>query len=204
MSCGISEKAKVLTDKLDEIDAKIEETLNNIPGVAEAQAFADDLEAEIDSIKDKIKAQIPILGGGSLPPKLQSLQKDIEGALGYVAQGVAGVQDMANQVASMKAKWGDVDLGDIKDIDGLVNLIQSGAGDLDKLCSSVPNLKPNPDGSVEIGATPLSIPDMSILGLLTGDELPKITGGRLFIDINGYGSPALNSFSNIKASRHSP
>ena len=44
MSCGISEKAKELTDKLDEIDQKIEDTLNEIPGIAEAQKFADDFE----------------------------------------------------------------------------------------------------------------------------------------------------------------
>ena len=204
MSCGISEKAKVLTDKLDEIDAKIEETLNDIPGVAEAQAFADELEAEVEGIKDKVMAQIPILGGGSLPPGLQSLQKDIEGAIGFVAQGVAGIEDMKNQVDYIKGKWGGASLGDIKDIDSLVGMIQSGAADLDNLCSAVPNLKPNPDGSVEVGVTPITIPDIDVLGLLTGDKLPKINKPRLFIDINGYGSPSLNSFSNIKASRHRP
>ena len=78
MSCGISEKAKVLTDKLDELDAKIDEALNDIPGVAEAQAFVDDLEGNINKIKDDVMAQIPILGGGSLPPELQSLQADVE------------------------------------------------------------------------------------------------------------------------------
>lgn len=204
MSCGISEKAKVLTDKLDELDAKIDEALNDIPGVAEAQAFVDDLEGNINKIKDDVLSQIPILGGGSLPPELQSLQADVEGAIGFVAQGVAGVQDMAAQVAYIKGKWGGTDLGDIKDIDSLIGMIQSGAADLDNLCNAVPNLKPNPDGSVTVGATPLSISDIDVLGVLTGDPLPKIKGGRLFIDINGYASPSLNSFSNIKASRHRP
>jgi len=152
MSCGISEEAKKLTDKLDEIDQKIDEALNDIPGVAEAQQFVDDLEADINSLKDKVMGGIPILGSGSLPPELQSLQSDVETAIGYVMMGVNGVNEVKSQMDYIKGKWGGVDLGDIKNLDDLSSMITSGAADLDNLCTAVTNAVPKkaPDKEYEI------------------------------------------------------
>ena len=206
MSCGISEKAKELTDKLDEIDQKIEDTLNEIPGIAEAQKFADDLEGELNSLKDKVMGNIPILGGGSLPPELQSLQADVEKAIGMVMQGVNGVQDVKRQMDYIKGKWGDVDLGDIKSIDDLSDMITSGAADLDNLCSAVTNAIPDPNdpAKVKIEATPITIPDIDILGVLLGDPLPKINKPRLELIIEGPSTSATNGFNDVTVNRFDP
>jgi len=206
MSCGISEKAKELTDKLDEIDQKIEDTLNEIPGIAEAQKFADDLEGELNSLKDKVMGNIPILGGGSLPPELQSLQADVEKAIGMVMQGVNGVNEVKGQMEYIKGKWGDVDLGDIKSIDDLSDMITSGAADLDNLCSAVTNAIPDPNdpAKVKIEATPITIPDIDILGVLLGDPLPKINKPRLELIIEGPSTSATNGFNDVTVNRFDP
>jgi len=206
MSCGISEKAKELTDKLDEIDQKIEDTLNEIPGIAEAQKFADDLEGELNSLKDKVMGNIPILGGGSLPPELQSLQADVEKAIGMVMQGVNGVQDVKQQMEYIKGKWGDVDLGDIKSIDDLSDMITSGAADLDNLCSAVTNAIPDPNdpAKIKIEATPITIPDIDVLGVLLGDPLPKINKPKLELIIEGPSTSATNGFNDVSVNRFDP
>ena len=206
MSCGISEKAKVITDKLDELDAKIDDALNDIPGVAEAQAFVDDLEGNINKIKDDVLAQIPILGGGSLPPELQSLQADVEKAIGMVMQGVNGVQDVKQQMEYIKGKWGDVDLGDIKSIDDLSDMITSGAADLDNLCSAVTNAIPDPNdpAKIKIEATPITIPDIDVLGVLLGDPLPKINKPKLELIIEGPSTSATNGFNDVSVNRFDP
>ena len=206
MSCGISEKAKELTDKLDEIDQKIEDTLNEIPGIAEAQKFADDLEGELNSLKDKVMGNIPILGGGSLPPELQSLQADVEKAIGFVMQGVNGVNEVKGQMEYIKGKWGDVDLGDIKSIDDLSNMITSGAADLDNLCSAVTNAIPDPNNpaKIKIEATPISIPDIDVLGVLLGDPLPKINKPKLELIIEGPSTSATNGFNDVSVNRFDP
>ena len=206
MSCGISEKAKELTDKLDEIDQKIEDTLNEIPGIAEAQKFADDLEGELNSLKDKVMGNIPILGGGSLPPELQSLQADVEKAIGFVMQGVNGVNEVKGQMEYIKGKWGDVDLGDIKSIDDLSNMITSGAADLDNLCSAVTNAIPDPNNpaKIKIEATPISIPDIDVLGVLLGDPLPKLNPPKLELIIEGPQTAASNTFNDVTVNRFDP
>ncbi len=206
MSCGISEKAKELTDKLDEIDQKIEDTLNEIPGIAEAQKFADDLEGELNSLKDKVMGNIPILGGGSLPPELQSLQADVEKAIGMVMQGVNGVQDVKQQMEYIKGKWGDVDLGDIKSIDDLSDMITSGAADLDNLCSAVTNAIPDPNNpaKIKIEATPITIPDIDVLGVLLGDPLPKLNKPKLELIIEGPSTSATNGFNDVVVNRFDP
>ena len=206
MSCGISEKAKELTDKLDEIDQKIEDTLNEIPGIAEAQKFADDLEGELNSLKDKVMGNIPILGGGSLPPELQSLQADVEKAIGMVMQGVNGVNEVKGQMEYIKGKWGDVDLGDIKSIDDLSDMITSGAADLDNLCSAVTNAVPDPNNpaKISIEATPITIPDIDVLGVLLGDPLPKINKPRLQLIIEGPSTSATNGFNDVSVNRFDP
>lgn len=204
MSCGISDKAKLLTDKLDEIDNKIEEALNDIPGIAEAQAKIDELEGEINDIKDKIMDSIPIIGGGSLPPEMQSLQADVEKAIGFVMQGVDGVQNMKGQMDYMKEKWGDVDLGDIKSLDDLGDLITNGAADLDNLCSMVPNFTPSEDGSFKLEVEPISIPDIDALGVVMGDDLPKIRMPKLKWSFTGGRKRASGAFSNTEIARTSP
>ena len=206
MSCGISEKAKELTDKLDEIDQKIEDTLNEIPGIAEAQKFADDLEGELNSLKDKVMGNIPILGGGSLPPELQSLQADVEKAIGMVMQGVNGVNEVKGQMEYIKGKWGDVDLGDIKSIDDLSDMITSGAADLDNLCSAITNAVPDPNdpAKISIEATPITIPDIDVLGVLLGDPLPKINKPRLQLIIEGPSTSATNGFNDVSVNRFDP
>ena len=206
MSCGISEKAKELTDKLDEIDQKIEDTLNEIPGIAEAQKFADDLEGELNSLKDKVMGNIPILGGGSLPPELQSLQADVEKAIGFVMQGVNGVNEIKGQMEYIKGKWGDVDLGDIKSIDDLSDMITSGAADLDNLCSAVTNAVPDPNNpaKITIEATPITIPDIDVLGVLLGDPLPKINKPKLQLIIEGPSTSATNGFNDVAVNRFDP
>ena len=206
MSCGISEKAKELTDKLDEIDQKIEDTLNEIPGIAEAQKFADDLEGELNSLKDKVMGNIPILGGGSLPPELQSLQADVEKAIGFVMQGVNGVNEIKGQMEYIKGKWGDVDLGDIKSIDDLSDMITSGAADLDNLCSAVTNAVPDPNNpaKITIEATPITIPDIDVLGVLLGDPLPKINKPKLQLIIEGPSTSATNGFNDVTVNRFDP
>ena len=206
MSCGISEKAKELTDKLDEIDQKIEDTLNDIPGIAEAQKFADDLEGELNGLKDKVMANIPILGGGSLPPELQSLQADVEKAIGFVMQGVNGVNEVKGQMEYIKGKWGDVDLGDISSIDDLSDMITSGAADLDNLCSAVTNAVPDPNNpaKISIEATPITIPDIDVLGVLLGDPLPKINKPKLQLIIEGPSTSATNGFNDVTVNRFDP
>ena len=206
MSCGISEKAKELTDKLDEIDQKIEDTLNEIPGIAEAQKFADELEGELNSLKDKVMGNIPILGGGSLPPELQSLQADVEKAIGFVMQGVNGVQDVKQQMDYIKGKWGDVDLGDISSIDDLTDMITSGAADLDNLCSAITNAVPDPNdpAKISIEATPITIPDIDVLGVLLGDPLPKINKPKLQLIIEGPSTSATNGFNDVVVNRFNP
>ena len=206
MSCGISEKAKELTDKLDEIDQKIEDTLNEIPGIAEAQKFADDLEGELNSLKDKVMGNIPILGGGSLPPELQSLQADVEKAIGFVMQGVNGVNEIKGQMEYIKGKWGDVDLGDIKSIDDLSDMITSGAADLDNLCSAVTNAVPDPNNpaKITIEATPITILDIDVLGVLLGDPLPKINKPKLQLIIEGPSTSATNGFNDVTVNRFDP
>ena len=206
MSCGISEKAKELTDKLDEIDQKIEDTLNEIPGIAEAQKFADELEGELNSLKDKVMGNIPILGGGSLPPELQSLQADVEKAIGFVMQGVNGVQEVKQQMDYIKGKWGDVDLGDISSIDDLSDMITSGAADLDNLCSAVTNAVPDPNdpAKISIEATPITIPDIDVLGVLLGDPLPKINKPKLQLIIEGPSTSATNGFNDVVVNRFNP
>jgi len=204
MSCGISDKAKVLTDKLDELDNKIDEALNDIPGVAEAQAFVDDLEANINKIKDDVMAQIPIIGGGSLPPEMQSLQADVEKAIGFVMQGVDGVQNMKGQMDYMKEKWGDIDLGDIKSLDDLGDLITNGAADLDNLCSMVPNFTPSEDGSFKLEVEPITIPDIDFLGVVMGDDLPTINKPKLKWSFTGGRKRASGAFSNTEIARISP
>jgi len=180
MSCGLSDAAKELTDKLDEIDQKIEDTLNSIPGIEEAQKFADELEGELNTLKDKVLANVPILGSGSLPPELQSLQSDVETAIGYVMMGVNGVNEVKGQMDYIKGKWGDVDLGDIKSIDDLSDMITSGAADLDNLCTAVTNAIPTPapDKEYEIKAGD-TLSQIAADNGLTVEEImkknPKIT-----------------------------
>ena len=151
-------------------------------------------------------ANIPILGGGSLPPELQSLQADVEKAIGMVMQGVNGVQDVKQQMDYIKGKWGDVDLGDIKSIDDLSDMITSGAADLDNLCSAVTNAVPDPNdpAKISIEATPITIPDIDVLGVLLGDPLPKINKPKLRLIIEGPSTSATNGFNDVAVNRFDP
>ena len=121
-------------------------------------------------------------------------------------QGVNGVQDVKQQMEYIKGKWGDVDLGDIKSIDDLSDMITSGAADLDNLCSAVTNAVPDPNdpAKIKIEATPITIPDIDVLGVLLGDPLPKINKPKLELIIEGPSTSATNGFNDVVVNRFDP
>ena len=97
----------------------------------------------------------------------------------------------------MKRDWGDVDLGDLGDIDNLPNKLRTGALDLESLCKKIPNLEK--DGvDVVVRGIPVSFPSVDAAGILKTGRMPTITKPTPTIDVSRRQSEAAGRFLNVK------
>lgn len=201
MSCGLNPDQQAVLDKLttlssaDGIIGIMEALPFTFPttgqGLAEAAGFGTQYAKLIPKIRE-IESFITNIENGiipeiSLPPQLDSLQNDIKGVIEKVKPQLATATDvflnaeqLANEVTILKNKWGNIDLG-AGGIENLPNLIKSGAVDLEKLCSQIPNFEKGLDGLTNIlKGQPITVPDEApeepeLSGQLAAAKLTNLT-----------------------------
>ena len=111
--------------------------------------------------------------------------------------GVLKKDEIESKLEGMKNKWGNVDLGDIKNFDDLKRLIMSGAIDLDSLCKLVPNIEK--EGTVvTVRATPTSFPDIDPAAILKGEKLPEYRKPKIDIRVGTRAKKQAEEFLNLE------
>ena len=140
MSCGPSEKLKELADKVQAAEDKFDAAVNSSP-LGKINDIKNDALDTVNGVMGKMENMIPSIINKVLSPANKTLHDDVKDLLKFVILGHFALPQIKNQLDYMKEKWGNVDLGDIRNFDDLLNLLMSGAIDLDSLCKLVPNIE---------------------------------------------------------------
>lgn len=190
MSCGPAEKLLELNDQFTEVETTIDNMIADVEGqVGQIQSLA---QAELDKISDKLVGLIPEI---DIPLEVDSLQGDIGGIIEKLLTGKIIAEDIAQEIATLEAKWGGVDLGNISFTD-IPRLLKSGALDLQNLCQVIPNYE-NAGAEVTLKGTPISFPEVNVADIIKGGSIPRINKPDFRVDVNRRVKNGTNKFLNI-------
>tara|TARA_Y100000996_G_C22504107_1_gene635650 strand:+ start:189 stop:797 length:609 start_codon:yes stop_codon:yes gene_type:complete len=196
MSCGPSKALRDLAGQIDELDNKVDDLIAESPlgKLADLQNQAKDA---IGGVMNKVEAAIPEALNKVLGEMDKTLHEDASDLLKFIMLGAIAKPQLENKLDSMKKKWGSVDLGDIKDLDDLADLIRNGAIDLDSICKMLPNVE-GQGVDLVVKGRPISFPDISPEGLLKGHGLPDIKKGNVWFDVGRSSRRQSEEFFNLE------
>ena len=204
MSCGVPQEVRDLVDQLSVFKKGPIGILDLLPvpipttgaGLIEMGKTTEEyatIIAEIDKIKTKVKAALPIIG------VVQGLQPDIEDVVGRILTAKVAGEDLANELKNLKTKYTGIDLGDL-DIEDIPSLLENGIIDLENLCKKIPNFE-NDGVNISFRGLPISFPSVSPQSLLATGKLPSIPKPKITVDVTRRKKAAGESFINIDKPR---
>lgn len=204
MSCGVPQEVRDLVDQLsvfkkgpigilDLLPVPIPTTGAGLIEMAKTTGEYATIIAEIDKIKAKVKAALPIIG------VVQGLQPDIEDVVGRILTAKVTGEDLTNELKNLKTKYTGIDLGDL-DIEDIPSLLENGIIDLENLCKKIPNFE-NDGVNISFRGLPISFPSVSPQSLLATGKLPSIPKPKITVDVTRRKKAAGESFINIDKPR---
>lgn len=202
--CGATEKLVELTESLGTTDGIIDKLIDKIPITpAQGQAIADaaaivamasDAAAIQSLVTSKLKEYLPEI---EVPEEIKGLQSDIRAFATDIADAALAVEDIQNEVATLKTKYSGLDLGDIN-IQDIPALLKQGALDLDNLCKKIPNFEENEAGELVLKGTPITTPIKSAVSDVLGVQIPEIKDFVFRVDPGELAAEAEKSFANVE------
>ena len=119
--CGATEKLVELTDSFLTKDELIDKAIDKLPITpAQGQAIQDAIEialiatdaAALQSlVTSKLKEFLPEI---EIPEEIKGLQSDIRAFATDIADAALAVEDIQNEVETLKTKYSGLDLGDVQ------------------------------------------------------------------------------------------
>ena len=202
--CGVTGKLVELTDSFLTKDELIDKVIDELPITpAQGQAIQDAIEialiatdaAALQSlVTSKLKEYLPEI---EIPEEIKGLQADIRAFATDIADAALAVEDIQNEVATLKTKYSGLDLGDVA-IDDIPNLLKQGALDLDNLCNKTPNFEENEAGEFVLKGTPITTPIKSAVSDILGIQIPEVKGFVFRVDPGELAAEAEKSFANVE------
>ena len=193
MSCGPSEELRKMADKIQAGNTAVTNKINSIANGA-IGGIQSVIQGAADSVKGALKDAIPEINIPKTPNSLQSQVTDLVKKAALIGIAAPGIEQSLKQI---KRDWGNVDLGDLGDIDNLPNLLRTGALDLESLCKKIPNLEK--DGvDVVVRGIPVSFPSIDAANIIKHGRMPTITKPNPTIDVSKRQAEAKERFLNVK------
>lgn len=202
--CGATGQLVELTQSLGTTDEIIDGLLDKIPIRPEVSQAVKDAAAIIAMAQDtaqiealvtaKLKEYLPEI---EVPEEIKGLQADIRAFATDIADAALAVEDIQNEVATLKTKYSGLDLGDI-DIQDIPALLKQGALDLDNLCKKIPNFEENEAGELVLKGTPITTPIKSAVADILGIQIPEIKDFVFRVDPGELAAEAEKSFANVE------
>ena len=196
MSCGPSEKLKELAGKVQAAEDKFDAAIDASP-LGKINDIKNEALEAVNGVMGKMENMIPSIINKVLSDSDKTLHQDTKDLIKLIMLGVLKKDEIEAKLEGMKNKWGNVDLGDIKNFDDLKRLIMSGAIDLDSLCKLVPNIEK--EGTVvTVRATPTSFPDIDPAAILKGEKLPEYRKPKIDIRVGTRAKKQAEEFLNLE------
>lgn len=196
MSCGPSEKLRELAAQVKAAEDKFDSLINSSP-LGKLNEIKNDALEDVNGILGKMENMIPSILNKVLSAADKTLHDDVKDLIKFIMLGVIAKPRIEAQLAWMKARWGNLDLGDIKNFDNLRNLLINGAIDLDNLCKLIPNVEKE-GVNVIVRATPTSFPDIDPAAILKGHALPAYRTPKVTIDVVKRAREQAEEFINLE------
>jgi hypothetical protein len=201
--CGATEKLVELTDSFLTKDELIDKAIDKLPITpAQGQAIQDAIEialiatdaAALQSlVTSKLKEFLPEI---EISEEIKGLQSDIRSFATDIADAALAVEDIQNEVETLKTKYSGLDLGDVA-IEDIPKLLKQGALDLNNLCKKIPNFEENEAGELVLKGTPITTPIKSAVADILGVQVPEVKDFVFRVDPGELAEEAEKSFANV-------
>jgi hypothetical protein len=201
--CGATEKLVELTDSFLTKDELIDKAIDKLPITpAQGQAIQDAIEialiatdaAALQSlVTSKLKEFLPEI---EIPEEIKGLQSDIRSFATDISDAALAVEDIQNEVETLKTKYSGLDLGDVA-IEDIPKLLKQGALDLNNLCKKIPNFEENEAGELVLKGTPITTPIKSAVADILGVQVPEVKDFVFRVDPGELAEEAEKSFANV-------
>ena len=196
MSCGPSEKLKDLAAQVQAAEDKFDSLVNSSP-LGKLNEIKNDALEDVNGILGKMETMIPSILNKLLSAADKTLHDDVKDLLKFIMLGKIAQPQIESQLDWMKERWGNLDLGDIKNFDDLRRMLENGAIDIDNLCKLIPNVEEE-GVNVIVRATPTSFPDIDPAAILKGGKLPDIANPPIDIQIGTRAKEEAEEFLNLE------
>jgi len=196
MSCGPSEKLKELAAQVQAAEDKFDSLINSSP-LGKLNEIKNDALEDVNGILGKMENMIPSILNKVLSAADKTLHDDVKDLLKFIMLGALAKPQIEAQLSWMKSRWGNLDLGDIKNFDDLRVLLENGAVDLENLCKLIPNVEE--DGvNVVVRATPTSFPDIDPAAIIKGEPLPPYRKPKISVKVLERAREQAEEFINLE------
>ena len=196
MACGPSEKLKELAGKVQAAEDKFDAAINSSP-LGKLNEIKNDALEVVNGVMGKMENMIPSVLNKVLSAADKTLHDDVKDLLKFIMLGVLAKPQIESQLAWMKRRWGNLDLGDIKNFDDLRKMLENGAIDLDNLCKLIPNVEE--EGiNVVVKATPTSFPDIDPAAIIKGEPLPDYRKPKIKIGVSKRAREQAEEFFDLE------
>ena len=196
MSCGPSEKLKDLAAQVQAAEDKFDSLVNSSP-LGKLNEIKNDALEDVNGILGKMETMIPSILNKLLSAADKTLHDDVKDLLKFIMLGKIAQPQIESQLDWMKERWGNLDLGDIKNFDDLRRMLENGAIDIDNLCKLIPNVEEE-GVNVIVRATPTSFPDIDPAAILKGGPLPDYRKPKITVGVEKRAREQLEEFINLE------
>jgi hypothetical protein len=196
MACGPSEKLKELAAQVQAAEDKFDSLINSSP-LGKLNEIKNDALEDVNGILGKMENMIPSILNKVLSAADKTLHDDVKDLLKFIMLGALALPQIESQLAWMKSRWGNLDLGDIKNFDDLRRALENGAVDLDNLCKLIPNVEEE-GVNVVVRATPTSFPDIDPAAIIKGEPLPDYRKPKVTIKVYERAREQAEEFINLE------
>ena len=196
MSCGPSEKLKDLAAQVKAAEDKFDSLVNSSP-LGKLNEIKNDALEDVNGILGKMENMIPSILNKVLSTADKTLHDDVKDLLKFIMLGKIAQPQIEAQLDWMKLRWGNLDLGDIKNFDDLRRMLENGAIDIDNLCKLIPNVEEE-GVNVIVRATPTSFPDTDHAAILKGGPLPDYRKPKITVGVEKRAREQLEEFINLE------
>ena len=196
MSCGPSEKLRALADQVDALDDKIDSLITESP-LGKLNDLKNQAGDAVNGVMGKLTDAIPeaLTKIGDIADR--TLHEDISEIGKLLLLGIVAKPLYEQEIRRLKDKWGNVGLGDFKDLDDVDNALRRGALDLDKICKLIPNTEKQ-GVDVVVKGTPISFPDIDPVALVKYGKIPDVRTGKIALKTSVRSKKQAEEFLNLQ------
>lgn len=196
MSCGPSEKLKELADKVQAAEDKFDAAIDASP-LGKLNEIKNDALEDINSVIGSMENMIPSILNKVMAAADKNLHEDVADFLKLVLLVGVNKDVIESNLEYLKDKWGDIDLGDVKNFDDLEDALRTGAVTLEQICKQIPNVEKE-GVEVVVKATPTSFPDIDPAAILKGGSMPVYKTPKIDIDVKTRVRDQAKEFFNLE------